>query len=72
VLGQAAGFAVLADLSPTAALLVMAVLLGADNPRRTALRTAFLLGPPLFAPSTTFIAAGTQVPVRDLRHVGVP
>jgi hypothetical protein len=36
VLGQAAGFALLAAVSPTA-LLVMAVLLGADNPRRTAL-----------------------------------
>ncbi len=36
MLGQAAGFALLAAVSPTA-LLVMAVLLGSDNPRRTAL-----------------------------------
>jgi hypothetical protein len=36
VLGQAAGFALLAAVSPTA-LLVMAVFLGSDNPRRTAL-----------------------------------
>jgi hypothetical protein len=36
VLGQAAGFAVLAAVSPTA-LLVMAVFLGSANPRRTAL-----------------------------------
>lgn len=36
MLGQAAGFALLAAVSPTA-LLVMAVFLGSDNPRRTAL-----------------------------------
>jgi Sap, sulfolipid-1-addressing protein len=36
VLGQAAGFALLAAVSPTA-LLVMAVFLGSENPRRTAL-----------------------------------
>jgi uncharacterized membrane protein (DUF441 family) len=36
VLAQAAGFALLAAISPTA-LLVMAVFLGSDNPRRTAL-----------------------------------
>jgi threonine/homoserine/homoserine lactone efflux protein len=36
VLAQAAGFAVLAAVSPTS-LLVMAVFLGSDNPRRTAL-----------------------------------
>jgi hypothetical protein len=36
VLVQAAGFALLAAISPTA-LLVMAVFLGSDNPRRTAL-----------------------------------
>jgi hypothetical protein len=36
VLAQAAGFAVLAAVSPTA-LLVMAVFLGSDNPRKTAL-----------------------------------
>lgn len=36
MLGQAAGFAVLAAVSPTA-LLVMAVFLGSANPRRTAL-----------------------------------
>jgi len=36
VLAQAAGFALLAGISP-AALLVMAVFLGSDNPRRTAL-----------------------------------
>jgi Sap, sulfolipid-1-addressing protein len=36
VLGQAAGFALLAAVSPTA-LLVMAVFLGSANPRRTAL-----------------------------------
>jgi uncharacterized protein (DUF2342 family) len=36
VLGQAAGFALLAAVSPTA-LLVMAVLLGSANPRGTAL-----------------------------------
>jgi Sap, sulfolipid-1-addressing protein len=36
VLGQAAGFALLAAISPTA-LLVMAVFLGSDNPRGTAL-----------------------------------
>jgi hypothetical protein len=36
VLGQAAGFALLAAVSPTA-LLVMAVFLGSDNPRKTAL-----------------------------------
>ena len=39
MLGQAAGFAVLAAVSPTA-LLVMAVFLGSDNPRRTALMYA--------------------------------
>jgi hypothetical protein len=39
VLGQAAGFAVLAAVSPTA-LLVMAVFLGSDNPRKTALMYA--------------------------------
>jgi hypothetical protein len=36
MLAQAAGFALLAAVSPTA-LLVMAVFLGSDNPRRTAL-----------------------------------
>ena len=36
MLGQAAGFAVLAAISPTA-LLVMAIFLGSANPRRTAL-----------------------------------
>jgi Sap, sulfolipid-1-addressing protein len=36
VLAQAAGFALLAAMSPTA-LLVMAVFLGSDNPRRTAM-----------------------------------
>lgn len=36
MLGQAAGFALLAAVSPTA-LLVMAVFLGSDNPRRSAL-----------------------------------
>jgi hypothetical protein len=36
VLAQAVGFALLAAISPTA-LLVMAVFLGSDNPRRTAL-----------------------------------
>lgn len=36
MLAQAAGFALLAAISPTA-LLVMAVFLGSDNPRRTAL-----------------------------------
>ncbi len=39
MLGQAAGFALLAAVSPTA-LLVMAVFLGSDNPRRTALMYA--------------------------------
>jgi hypothetical protein len=41
VILQAAGFAVLAALSPTS-LLVMAVFLGSDNPRRTAL--VYLIG----------------------------
>ncbi len=39
MLGQAAGFALLAAVSPTA-LLVMAVFLGSDNPRTTALMYA--------------------------------
>ena len=41
MLGQAAGFALLAAVSPTA-LLVMAVFLGSDNPRTTALMYAAL------------------------------
>jgi hypothetical protein len=50
VILQAAGFAVLAALSPTS-LLVMAVFLGSDNPRRTAL--VYLIGSILM----TFIMA---------------
>jgi hypothetical protein len=59
VFAQAAGFAVLAALSPTA-LLVMAVFLGSANPRTTARprpATAFAVGLILFVPSATFIAA---------------
>jgi hypothetical protein len=47
---QAAGFAVLAAISPTS-LLVMAVFLGSDNPRRTAL--VYLIGALLM----TFVTA---------------
>jgi hypothetical protein len=58
VIAQAAGFALLAAISPTS-LLVMAVFLGSDNPRRTAL--AYLIGAVLM---TVVMAAVVLVLIR--------